>query len=165
MDTTAIALAYITYVLAKHPEYFGELANEISKYTDIDSFKSTELEQLPLLNAIIRETLRLWPPAPSTPARITPPHGTTFGGYFIPPAVLTIIDSKMTIRFQYIGRRGLPLEILKYIPIRKNSDLRGWQALCITNLRWLELSREQQTKLFDDTQIFGYGPRVCLGKE
>lgn len=90
MDTTAIALTYITYVLAKHPEYFDELAKEISKYTDVDSFKSTELEQLPLLNAVIRETLRLWPPAPSTAARIAPSQGTTFGGYFIPPAVFNL---------------------------------------------------------------------------
>ena len=88
MDTTGIGLSYITYVLAKHPEYFDPLAKELSKYTDVDSFKSTELEQLPLLNAVIRETLRLWPPAPSTVARVTPPQGASFGGYFIPPGVL-----------------------------------------------------------------------------
>ena len=34
-----------------------------------------------------------------------------------------------------------------------------------SNVRWLDLSREEQSKLFDSTMVFGYGPRICLGKE
>jgi len=31
--------------------------------------------------------------------------------------------------------------------------------------RWLGLSREEERVLWDRSMIFGYGPRVCLGKE
>jgi len=31
--------------------------------------------------------------------------------------------------------------------------------------RWLNLSRDEETQLWDQSMIFSYGPRVCLGKE
>jgi cytochrome P450 len=83
VDTTAVTLGYISFELAKHPELFKTLQEELSKYTDVDSLKSTELEQLPMLNAVIKETLRMWPPV-SPFARLVPPEGTMLGGYHIP---------------------------------------------------------------------------------
>jgi cytochrome P450 len=29
----------------------------------------------------------------------------------------------------------------------------------------MDLSREEQSKLIERTMIFGYGPRICIGKE
>jgi cytochrome P450 len=86
VDTTAVALTYISYELAKHPELFDTLAKELSKYTDVASLKISELEQLPILNAVIRESLRIWSPV-ATFARVVPPQGTTLGGYQIPGGV------------------------------------------------------------------------------
>lgn len=31
--------------------------------------------------------------------------------------------------------------------------------------RWLGLSRDDESKMWDQNMIFGYGPRICLGKE
>jgi cytochrome P450 len=73
--------------LAKHPEYFEKLANEVSHYNDVDDFQLSELEKLPMLNAVIREALRLYPPIPSPMGRVTPPGGTTLGNHFIPGGV------------------------------------------------------------------------------
>jgi cytochrome P450 len=73
--------------LAKHPEYFEKLANEVSRYKDVDDFQLTELEKLPMLNAVIREVLRLYPPIASPMGRVVPPGGTTLGNYFIPGGV------------------------------------------------------------------------------
>lgn len=87
METTATTLTFATYALAKHPELFDQLAEELSRYTDIDSLKSTELEQLPLLNAVIRESIRLWPPGPGPVPRVSPQQGTMLGGYYIPGGV------------------------------------------------------------------------------
>jgi hypothetical protein len=32
-------------------------------------------------------------------------------------------------------------------------------------LRWLNLTKEQEAKMWDATMIFSRGPRICLGKE
>jgi cytochrome P450 len=74
--------------LAKHPEYMEKLANEISHYKDVDDFQLTELEKLPMLNAVIRETLRLYPPFPFPIGRVAPSEGTTLGNYYIPGGVI-----------------------------------------------------------------------------
>lgn len=65
VDTTSIALTYISYHLAKYPEYREKLAKELSNYKEIDELRSIEHEKLPMLNAVIREVLRLYPPIPS----------------------------------------------------------------------------------------------------
>ena len=89
VDTTAITLVYIAYLLAKHPGWFDKLAEELSSYTDVDSLQSSELEKASLLNAVIRETLRLYPPAASPVfSRVVPEGGTSLGGYDLPAGVL-----------------------------------------------------------------------------
>lgn len=88
VDTTAIALTFISYELAKHPEYFPKLYQEVEKYKTVDELQSSELEKLPILNAVIRESLRLYPPiAGPLSTRQCPPEGTDLGGYFIPGGV------------------------------------------------------------------------------
>lgn len=75
------------YQLAKHVECFEKLANEVSHYKDVDELQSIELEKLPMLNAVIRETMRLYPPIPAPMGRVAPPAGTTMGNYYIPGGV------------------------------------------------------------------------------
>jgi len=88
VDTTAITLVYISYLLANNPNWFDKLAAELSGYTDVDSLQSSELEKLPLLNAVIRETLRLYPPAASPVfSRMVPDGGAFIGGYDLPAGV------------------------------------------------------------------------------
>jgi cytochrome P450 len=64
-----------------------KLANEISHYKDVDDFQLIELEKLPMLNAVIRESLKLYPPFPFPIGRLAPPGGTTLGNYYIPGGV------------------------------------------------------------------------------
>lgn len=40
-----------------------------------------------------------------------------------------------------------------------------WYRMEVFNARWLNLSRDEETQLWDQAMIFSYGPRVCLGKE
>jgi len=57
------------------------------------------------------------------------------------------------------------VEIQSYFQIQNNSSQKGLNMSIASKNRWLGLSREDQIKLFERTMIFGYGPRVCLGKE
>lgn len=68
-ETTAQALSFALYLLAKHPEIRSALINEIEKAIPLsnDFTPSTEnysCERMPLLNGVLYETLRLFPPAP-----------------------------------------------------------------------------------------------------
>ena len=75
-------------MLAKHPQWLENLSKEISEYKiDVDDFQSVELERLPLLNAVIREVLRLYPPAPAPFGRVSPPEGTFIGDFKVPGGV------------------------------------------------------------------------------
>jgi cytochrome P450 len=76
------------YLLAKHPQYIQKIASELSGYKDVDSLKSVELAKLPYLNAVIRESMRLYPPFGATFGRVCPPEGRLIGGYFVPGGVL-----------------------------------------------------------------------------
>jgi cytochrome P450 len=83
-----VALTYITYFLAKHTAYIQKLADELSIYGNIEDLKLAEMDKLPLLNAVIRESLRLAPPGPGPFGRVCPPEGRVLGGHFIPGGVL-----------------------------------------------------------------------------
>jgi cytochrome P450 len=88
-DTTAISLTYILYNLARYPEYIDKIYKEVSEYNDLDSLKSTELEKLEYMNAVIRESMRMFPPFASVLGRVVPPGGKSFGGHFIPGGVFS----------------------------------------------------------------------------
>ncbi|GLB40488.1 putative cytochrome P450 family protein [Lyophyllum shimeji] len=70
-DTTSNALSRILYLLAKHPEVQDRLRAEVttSRRTHGD-IPYDELVALPFMDAICRETLRLFPPVP-TVTRVT----------------------------------------------------------------------------------------------
>jgi cytochrome P450 len=81
-DTTAITLTYLIWAVLKQPELQRALEDEVYglKY----DFADADLEALPLLNAVIEETLRLYGAAPASVPRTTPLGGATHGGYFVP---------------------------------------------------------------------------------
>jgi cytochrome P450 len=63
MDTTSNALSRIFNVLAAHPEAQEKLRQEIMDAREKNrnrDFTYDELEALPFLDAVCRETLRLW---------------------------------------------------------------------------------------------------------
>lgn len=74
-ETTATAITWAFYCLACRPELQQALREELRRRplpTDstgcapLDNDVLAELQSLPLFDAVIRESLRLFPPAPST---------------------------------------------------------------------------------------------------
>jgi cytochrome P450 len=60
-ETSAWALAWGLMLLAEHPELVAELQTEVDRHDDLMS--------IPLLDATVREILRLYPPGPILPRR------------------------------------------------------------------------------------------------
>lgn len=90
----APTLVFLFYQLAKDPLLANQLFEELQGVSDIFDVRS--LDQLPLLNAIINETLRFHPAVPTGGYRDAPPGGMTIAGRFIPGGT-TIVAPRYTI--------------------------------------------------------------------
>lgn len=88
-DTTATALATITYYLAANQDKLWHLQQEIRRtFEDSSSITSDSLQGLPYLNAIIEEGLRICPPTSFGLPRISP--GALVDGHMVPAGVSSI---------------------------------------------------------------------------
>lgn len=71
-DTTSIALTYALFLLATHPEQLARLRCEVDAVLQPGcEFSSKNLKSLPYCTNVIKETLRLYPPAPLTARTMT----------------------------------------------------------------------------------------------
>lgn len=85
-DTTAVTLTYLLWLVLSRPELQAKLENETA--TLPVNFAESDVEKLPLLNAVISETLRLHTPAPGALPRIVPPGGAIMGSIPIPAGTI-----------------------------------------------------------------------------
>ncbi|KAK5189455.1 hypothetical protein LTR96_010141 [Exophiala xenobiotica] len=98
MDTSAIVLTYLYWEMSKRPALQAKLRAELLtlspnlKYGPSDSVGAhgdlpnpKDIDRLPLLHAIVYETLRRHSPAPGMQPRVTPKDGTYLAGFgYIP---------------------------------------------------------------------------------
>lgn len=77
-------------MLIKRPDVNHRLRLELSSLGK--SYSSTDLANLPYLDAVIRETLRVYPPAPAPMPRVVPKTGFEFEGVSYPPDVSKILE-------------------------------------------------------------------------
>jgi hypothetical protein len=86
------ALTYLEYELSLNPQLQAKLRAELNtllpppalpnKASITTDFKA--LDSLPLLDALLTETLRVYTPTPGAQHRLVPPEGTSLHGFFIP---------------------------------------------------------------------------------
>lgn len=96
-ETSAITVTYILWELSRRPALQSALRAEVLTLSPPLTFplqqtsggephtpllpRPQDIDNLPLLNAIIYEVLRLYPAVPSLQPRVTPPGGVTIEGY------------------------------------------------------------------------------------
>ena len=81
-DTTGVTLTYLTWAVLQRPELQKALEEEVAQLPS--GFTENDLLDLPLMNAVIEETHRLYGAAPSSLPRVVPQGGSQLGGYYIP---------------------------------------------------------------------------------
>ncbi|VTT81617.1 unnamed protein product [Fusarium fujikuroi] len=84
-EATSITLTYVIWMLIKRPDVDRRLRIELSSLGK--SYSSSDLASLPYLDAVIRETLRIYPPAPAPMPRVVPKSGFEFEGVSYPPDI------------------------------------------------------------------------------
>lgn len=90
-DTTAIGMTYLTYAVLANPALREELENEVSGLPE--GFGDRECEELPLLNAVVNETLRLYGAAPGSLPRTVPKGGANLVGHYLPEGTVVITQA------------------------------------------------------------------------
>ncbi|RHZ43903.1 cytochrome P450 [Aspergillus thermomutatus] len=145
--TTSHALQWAVYALCKHPEIQDRLREEIRSnlpsVTDGGSAVSaTDLDSLPYLRAVCSETLRFYPPVPSTIREAL--HDTTVAGYHVPKGTVFTISPAVT---------------------NVDSELWGSDAGEFNPERWM---KEGCANSGGVSNHFGFltflqGPRSCIG--
>jgi len=79
-ETTSTALTFIFMHLATHTHYMLAVRTEF-----LANLSTHTCEQaLPMLEAVIQESMRMWPSVFFGSQRVTPPQGLEICGYFIP---------------------------------------------------------------------------------
>lgn len=63
----------------------------------------TQISHIELLNGVIYEALRLFPPNPSHPTRVTPAEGVVIGGKFVPGGTQVMAPQYVIGRGKYMA--------------------------------------------------------------
>jgi cytochrome P450 len=70
----------------KNPTVYRKFRDEIrANLSSLDEISSSSVGKLPYFHAVINETMRLFPPVPFGPPRISP--GAWVAGYYVPKGV------------------------------------------------------------------------------
>ena len=134
-ETTALTITYAVHELARHPEHAARLRAEIEAAAAGRSLCASDLPALPFLDAVMRETLRLYPPVHALSRKVI--QSFELGGYNIRPGSIVLIT---------------PFGMHRN-PRWHDAPERFWPE------RWL--TRPEPAR---GTYIpFGDGPRVCVG--
>jgi cytochrome P450 len=86
-ETTAAALTWTWFLLAQHPPVIARLRAEVDSVLGGRQISFADLNQLPYLEAVVKETLRLYPPAFGFGRQVMQPF-TALGHHFPHKAVL-----------------------------------------------------------------------------
>jgi len=129
-DTTASALCWLMHLVAAHPETQERLVQEFMELRD--SFPSVEeLESLPYLDAVIRETLRLYPSAGFTKS---PLQDVELCGHCLPRDMEIFFFPFFTQRDEVLFPNANSFEPERWLsePLRSSSPERaGWMPFSL----------------------------------
>ncbi|KAI2478388.1 Cytochrome P450 [Pyrenophora tritici-repentis] len=148
-ETTASALTWAVYCLCLHPSVQtrlrAELRSELSSALSPNgTITSSEIDRLPYLNAVLNETMRLFPPVPLTLREAA--HDTTIQNHFVPAGTTVVI-----------------------CPWAINTSVHLWgdDAKDFNPERWLKPGMANSGGADSNYAVctFLHGPRSCIGKD
>ncbi|KAH8846999.1 hypothetical protein MCOR27_010896 [Pyricularia oryzae] len=142
-DTTAAALSIGMHHLARQPNLWRELQEELRPMMDMFDRRPQieKLAQLPLLNAVLNEGLRLSCPIRGHMPRVVPSTGWTYRGTYFPPGSVVA-----TSAFYGCYNEDVFPQPYKYDP-----------------KRWLNV--EKRAEMEAHMQPFSRGTRQCIGQK
>ncbi|RCV11596.1 hypothetical protein SETIT_2G198900v2 [Setaria italica] len=91
-NTSRITVEWAMALLLKHPDKMKKVQAELAASIRSKEFvEESELNKLPYLDAVVKETLRLQPPAPLLP-RMVVVDGMSLGGFSVPIGTYVLVN-------------------------------------------------------------------------
>ncbi|KAF1948805.1 cytochrome P450 monooxygenase-like protein [Byssothecium circinans] len=113
-DTTGVTLTYLTWAVLQRPELQRALEEEVAALPE--AFTEKDVAELPLLNAVIEETNRLYGAAPSSLPRVVPKGGSRLGGYYVPAGTTVCTQAYTFHRDEKIWSDPLTFNPSRWLP-------------------------------------------------
>jgi cytochrome P450 len=136
-ETTAMALTWTWFLLSRHPAVEENLIAELERVLHGRPPSVADLPNLPYTEMIVREAMRLYPPAPGFARE--PIEDVTIGGYTVPKGSLVTVNTYALHRDARFFDAPNRFDPERFAP--------GWEDR-IPRFAYLP---------------FGGGPRVCIG--
>lgn len=135
--TTAMALTWTLYLLARAPLWAARLEAEVDAVTGAEPIGAEHIDHLPLTQQVLKESLRLYPPAPVVLRAVT--SDRTLGGLALRAGTSVIVPIYAIHRHKRLWQ-----DPDRFDPDRFRPEVEA------------RLSRYQ-------FMPFGAGPRICVG--
>ncbi|KAL9620420.1 MAG: hypothetical protein Q9160_005005 [Pyrenula sp. 1 TL-2023] len=146
-DTTAISLSSILYQLYRNPSVLRRLRIEIDSISDSGKLSNPitfrESQEMPYLQAVIKEAMRVHPAVGLPLLRVVPSGGATICGRFFPQGTVVGINAWVA---------------------HLNEEVFGSDASSFRPERWLTDDKEQLARMDRYNLTFGLGSRNCIGR-
>ncbi|CAI6085610.1 unnamed protein product [Clonostachys chloroleuca] len=146
-DTTAISLSATLYYLLKTPRCLEKLRTEILEFQEQGRLSKSptfkESQDMPYLQAVIKEALRMHPATGLPLERVVPEGGATISGTFFPEGTIVSVNTWVQHR---------------------NRGVFGEDADSFNPERWLSNDAERISLMNRYWMPFGLGSRTCIGR-
>ncbi|EGP82950.1 putative P450 monooxygenase [Zymoseptoria tritici IPO323] len=147
-DTIASTVRALFYHLLRHPSTLTTLMTELDAAHEAGNLTLplptwSEVQPLPYLSAVVKESLRLNPALALPLERIVPAAGITINGTFFPPNTVIGVNPWVLHRDTRIF----------------GSDAKEWNPS-----RWIDGDAERTRYMESHLLSFGAGKRTCLGR-
>ena len=136
-ETTARALGWTLYLLARSPEWAARLEDEIARVTGRAPVEAAHLERLVEVQQVVKEAMRLYPPVPLLGRQAVEP--ARLGGRMLARGTTVMIPIYPIHRHKKRWRDPDAFDPSRFAP-EKEAQLERYQYM-----------------------PFGAGPRICIG--
>jgi len=136
-ETTAKALGWTLYLLARSPQWMDRVAHEVREVTGGEALTAAHVERLQLTQQVLKESMRLYPPVPIMSRQAV--AATRLDGLDVEPGMSIL----------------MPIYAI-------HRHARRWDQPDVFDPTRFEAAREDAIPRYH-YMPFGAGPRVCIG--